>query len=189
MSAILAMLLAAGPRPVAILPADAPELPHEAARGAADSLASALPPPFRPLELDARAVREHLAAGPSCRADPACLCAAAELSEGQLALDLAVTPSGGAWAVDLRLLAPCDGQRLGRRAEIVPAGIPGLQRFLEATVPALLRGRDLPRVPRVEAPADSAAEPALPVAPAQTPSSPTRTGPGGAAVRSTQGVR
>jgi hypothetical protein len=156
MSAILALLIAAGPKPVAVLPVDAPELPHESARAAEDALAAGLPPPFHPMDLDARAVREHLAAvGPACRADPACLCVVAGLSTGQLALDLAITPAGpGAWAVDLRVLAPCDGQRLDRRAEIVPTGIPSLQRFLEAALPALLRGRDLPRLPRVEAPAD-----------------------------------
>jgi hypothetical protein len=178
MSAILALLIAASPKPVAILPVDAPELPHDSARAAADALAAGLPAPFRPMDLDARTVHEHLAAaGPACRADPACLCAAAGLSSDQIALDLTVTPAGaGAWAVDLRVLAPCDGRRLDRRAEIVPAGIPGLQRFLEAALPALLRGRDLPRQPRVEAPADPTTDEGTSAAPAASRGSPTRGG-------------
>ena len=146
---VISLLLAAAPTPVALLPVDAAEPLHDSARPAADALAAALPPPFKPMDLDARAVREHLAAaGPACRAEHTCLCVAAGLASGQLALDLSLAPAGqGAWAVDVRVLAPCDGRLVGRRAEIIPAGIAGLRRLLDEVVPALLRGRDLPEIP------------------------------------------
>jgi hypothetical protein len=146
---VVSLLLATAATPVALLPPDLAEPLHDSARATADALAAALPPPFQPLDLDARAVREHLAAaGPACRAEHACLCAAAGLVSGQLALDLGLAPAGpGAWAVDLRVLAPCDGRLVDRRAEIIPAGIAGLRRFLDEVVPALLRGRDLPEIP------------------------------------------
>jgi len=146
---IASLLLATAATPVALLPPDLAEPLHDAARTTAEALASALPPPFQPLDLDARAVREHLtAAGPACRAEQRCLCAATGLMRGQLALDLAVAPAGpGAWAVDLRVLAPCDGGLIDRRAELIPAGIAGLRRFLDEVVPAILRGRDLPDIP------------------------------------------
>jgi hypothetical protein len=149
-AALLALALAAGPVPVAVLPVNAPELPREAA-AAADALGRALPPPFAALGLDGAAIREHLAAaGPACRRDPACLCAAAGLAPGQLALDLDLAPVGApasAWAADLRLLAPCEGRLVDRRAEMVAASGGALQRFLEESAAALLRGRDLARVP------------------------------------------
>jgi hypothetical protein len=146
---LLAALVAGGPAPVALLPPDAADLRREAVRAAAEALAQALPAPFRAADGDPAAVREHLAArGPGCRADLSCLCAAAALSPGQLALDLAVAPLGAdAWAADLRLAAPCDGRALARRAEVVAARPAELRRFLAHAVPELLRGRDLPQPP------------------------------------------
>lgn len=144
MPALLSLLLGASPVAVAVLPVEAPELPPEASRSAAEALVRALPAPFAPMALDGATVREHLAAaGPACRTDLACLCRAAGLAPDQLALDLSIVPEGQGhfWATDLRLLAPCGGGIVDRRAEMLPAG--ALRAFLESAVAEMLRGRDL----------------------------------------------
>lgn len=127
-----------------LLPATTRDLPAEAARAADEAAARALPAPFEAAKLDLRVFHEHLAAaGEGCRADLPCLCAAAPFEPRTPALDVDVTRlSPRAWAVDVRLLAPCENEVIDRRAAVVEAGPAALTRFVEEAVRALLRGRD-----------------------------------------------
>ncbi|MGZ6143931.1 MAG: hypothetical protein ACXWLM_11375 [Myxococcales bacterium] len=129
--------------PIAVLPATSREVPAEAVRQAEGALRSAMPPPYEPAKFPM--LEEHLAAaGPSCRADPQCVCSAVPLEAGAKALELEVERlSARAWAADLRLLAPCENELIDRKAAVIDAGAAALSRFAAEAAAALLRGRDL----------------------------------------------
>jgi len=131
--------------PIAILPATSSEVPAEAVRQAEVALRSAMPKPFEPAGLDLAVLATHLAAaGPACRADLECICTVGPFERGTRMLDLDVQKlSARAWSADLRLLAPCEGELIDRKAAVVEASAAGLARFAADGAVALLRGRDL----------------------------------------------
>jgi hypothetical protein len=140
--AVLALLAAV---PIALLPATAREVPAEAVLQAEAAVRKSLPRPFEAAPLDLATLHEHLAAaGPACRADPRCVCAAAPFEAGTRAIELDVQwLSPQAWAGDLRLVAPCEGLLLDRKAAAVEASAAALARFVAEATGAILRGRDL----------------------------------------------
>ena len=84
--------------------------PPEALRAAQEALHRSLPPAFEAGKLDAAVFEEQLAAsGAACRGDLPCVCTAAGFAPLTAAIDVAVERlSPKAWAVDLRLVAPCE---------------------------------------------------------------------------------
>jgi hypothetical protein len=70
------------------------------------------------------------------------------LAKGALAFDLELSrpDASGPWAADLRLLSPCEGQVLARRAELVEPSAAALSRWVNEAAQALLRGRDLKKL-------------------------------------------
>jgi hypothetical protein len=140
------LLALAAALPIALLPAESSGVPAQGVKAATESLQRSLPAPWRAAPLDLAALEQHLAAaGPACRDDLLCLCSVVPLEEGALALDLRLSnlaPLGG-WAVDLRLVVPCSGAVLDRRAAAVEPSAAALARFTAEAVALLLRGRDL----------------------------------------------
>lgn len=135
--------------PLAVLPPDAREIPSDVAQAAREAMSNALPAPFAEPQGDAAKLRENLAvAGPTCRADPVCVCSAGPLAPSYAALDLKIEPAamGKSWAVDLRLLYPCRNEVVDRRAALVAPERGAVVRFATESVAAMLKGHDLPQL-------------------------------------------
>ena len=137
---------------ITLLPPHAPGVPPEVVKAAAQALQRSLPAPWGEARLDAAAFAEHLAAaGPACRFDLTCLCSVAPFDEGALALDLRLSTLSPnlrfkGQSADLRLVEPCSGRVLDRRAAALEAGPAAAARFISEAAVALLRGRDLPAI-------------------------------------------
>ena len=178
MGALLTLATVAATLQVALLPPDQDSkgVPAEAVKAATQALQRSLPPPWLEAKLDEAALLSHLqAAGPACRQDLVCLCSVTPFEEGELALDLRVTslaPLKG-WSADLRLVLPCAGRVVDRRAAVVEASPAALARFVVDSAGQLLRGRDLGAI-RWTGKAGLTVEPEVPARTQRPPEAPPR---------------